>query len=175
MSKYQEYIDIGKSLNLSGEDLKNFAKQMVDEERETRLKERQLLQEERENELRIFKEKLELEMRRDEVEKQRRIADQQQKEFEAKLEADKSEMRSKEAEAEHLRQMDIRKLELEKLRIECEVKLRQEEIAAKRQEIVSVTSDSSTSLSAAQNASCFGRKFDLGLSSFDNNPEHLEA
>lgn len=140
-SRLDYYLNLGKSHDLSGAELIAFAKQMVNDERDDRVKERQ------------------------------------QKELEAKLESEKLKLlHQQEIEKEsleHTRQMDLRKLELERLRIENEAKLRQEEIAAKLQESISVSSDNESL--AAQNTNWFGRRFDLGIGHFDNNAENLDA
>ena len=130
-SRLDYYLNLGKSHDLSGAELIAFAKQMVNDERDDRARERE------------------------------------QKEFEAKLQQEQESL-------EHARQMDLRKLELERLRIETEAKLRLEEITAKNQERNSVISDSETSL-AVQNTNWFGRRFDLGIGHFDNNAENLDA
>jgi hypothetical protein len=96
------YLNLGKSYDLSGAELIAFAKQMVNDERDDRTKERQ----QKELEARLESEKL-------------KLLHQQEIEMES---------------LEHTRQMDLRKLELERLWIENEAKLRQEEIAAKLQE-----------------------------------------
>lgn len=166
-SRLDYFLDLGKSHNLSGTELLTFARQMVNEEREERAKER----EQKVNEMKLLKEREELE--------------RQKKEFEARLESDrlkllhqqeieKVAMQKEQESIEHARQMDLRRLELERLQIENEAKLRQEEIAVRRQESVNVASDSNTSL-VNQNTNWFGRRFDLGIGLFDNNPENLDA
>ena len=163
-SRLDYYLNLGKSHDLSGAELIAFAKQMINDERDDRAKER----EQKEIDAKLEAEKLKL-LHQQEIEKVS-LEHTRQKEQQS-LEH----TRQKEQESlEHARQMDLRKLELERLRIETEAKLRLEEIAAKHQESNSVSSDSETSL-AVQNTNWFGRRFDLGIGHFDNNAENLDA
>jgi actin-related protein len=203
--QFSAYISIAKENGLSSAEALAFARQMQNDEREARLKERELLKQQKELDAKLAAENSEREAKL--LAEQRKLAAEnfererlsreleeklafekaereaklltEQRELEAKLAAEQFEIQSKQKEleakldeAKFSREMELRKLELQKFQIESETRIRVAETQNKQESANASQSDVSI---ASQSSIWNGKRFDLGLGMFSNNPTELDA
>jgi hypothetical protein len=158
-SQLQEFINLGQQMNLSGDELMKFAREMVADMKAQRLEDRRLEAEKREFEIKLKIEK-------SEAETKKREAETKQLEVQAKLDLEKQRIA-------HDQQMDLERLKLQQIQCENDARIRLDEIRARSDEIAA-QSHSSSSVET-QSHSWNGKRFDLGIGQFDNVGENLDS
>ena len=185
---FKEYISVGQSIGLSGDDLINFAKDQVNTERENRLLERNAAQKLAETQALNLKATEALEIQKAEIaaaaSREQAIAAQKLAETQALFAREQAEAQIAAAQKQMQAEMDkikmLHELELAKLCHEKEYNLRQSqmenETKLKCAEINSATQAVSASTSITNSMSFpYVRQYNLGIELFDNVAENLDS
>ena len=165
-SEYEKWMAIGKELDLSGSDLRQFVIQQQNDERIRRVEERERQRKEAEEERERLRKEAEEERRRKEAEEERQRKEAEEKQ--QKVAAEERERLQREAE---IRQRELeaqRQFELEKLRLQTQVEMRRID-AEQRSE----ASRSSTSMMS--NNEMHGNMRMMKLSMFDEEKDDLDV